>query len=133
MDHAPLTHRRAVSPEEKDEVLERLRLLWQANPELRLMQLIENVFRGRSAYAIEDYDAIAMLEGAYRGASPLPQPDHEVTVVASYQNREIRLEMYCPPPCNWECTIAEEDGTPKTYASLSEMARLAAECHAPQA
>lgn len=140
MTDPPLTHCRAASPAEKDEILERLRQLWQANPRLRLMQLIENAFRTRgSAYALEDYDAIALLEAAYLPQSQPPSlvtaerlvllPDHEVTVMTSLQDRNLLLQMYCPPPCGWECVIAGEDGTPKTYTSLREMAKLAAECH----
>jgi hypothetical protein len=104
------------------------------------MQLIENAFRTRgSAYALEDYDAIALLEAAYLPQSQPPSlvtaerlvllPDHEVTVMTSLQDRNLLLQMYCPPPCGWECVIAGEDGTPKTYTSLREMAKLAAECH----
>lgn len=59
------TYVRAVSDGEKDEILRRLEAVWKANPELRFMQLLGNVFR-TDPYNVEDYDMITELEEAYR-------------------------------------------------------------------
>lgn len=56
--------RRAVDDTEKDEVIARLLALWKQHPQLRLMQLLGNVFR-RDPYYVEDFDAVEILEQAY--------------------------------------------------------------------
>lgn len=56
---------RAIDDAMKDEIMARLAAVWKANPDLRLMQLLGNVFRG-DAYYVEDFDAIKVIEDAYR-------------------------------------------------------------------
>jgi len=58
------TRKRATDGQMKEEVLGRLLVVWEGNPDLRLMQLLGNVFR-QDAYNIEDYDAIKMIEDSY--------------------------------------------------------------------
>lgn len=58
--------RRAVTDSQKNEIMERLLLTWKANPELRFMQLLGNVFQD-DAYHVEDYDMIARVEKTYQG------------------------------------------------------------------
>lgn len=55
---------RAVDDEMKTAVIDRLLDVWKTNPELRLMQLLGNVFRA-DPYYIEDYDAIKVVEEFY--------------------------------------------------------------------
>jgi len=56
---------RADDDTSKTEVIGRLLDVWKANPELRLMQLLGNVFRRSGGYYIEDYDAIKVVEDFY--------------------------------------------------------------------
>lgn len=61
--------RRANTIEQKEEVLLRLLDLWKANPNLRLAQLIGNVYHipsGADPYYVEDFDFIASLEDGYK-------------------------------------------------------------------
>lgn len=55
---------RAVDDTSKTEVIGRLLDVWKTNPDLRLMQLLGNVFRA-DPYYIEDYDAIKVVEEFY--------------------------------------------------------------------
>jgi hypothetical protein len=55
---------RAADDPQKQEVITRLLEVWKANPGLRLMQLLGNVFR-RDAYYLEDYEVIARVEEYY--------------------------------------------------------------------
>lgn len=55
---------RAIDDQMKTQVLGRLLVVWKENPELRLMQLLGNVFR-YDAYYTEDYDAIKTVEDFY--------------------------------------------------------------------
>lgn len=62
---------RAENAAQKQEVLERLLEVWKARPELRLGQLIGNVYHsndrgGVSLYYAEDYALLTALEEAYR-------------------------------------------------------------------
>lgn len=57
---------RAHSPEQKKEVILRLKVLWLQHPELRFGQLISNFFHeGDGLYYVEDYDLIETLERCY--------------------------------------------------------------------
>ena len=60
---------RAVDDDMKRELMARVLIIWQANPELRFMQLLGNVFR-KDAYYIEDYDAVKAVEDFYN--RPIP-------------------------------------------------------------
>lgn len=51
-------------PKRIDEVLYQLREIWQRNPDLRLMQLLGNVFGG-DPYYVEDGDLQGRLERVY--------------------------------------------------------------------
>lgn len=65
---AKRTFKRATSPDQKKEVLGRLEKLWLKNPNLRLGQLIGNVYHypsGIDPYHDEDYDFITKLEEGY--------------------------------------------------------------------
>jgi hypothetical protein len=55
---------RAVTKEQKEEILNRLGVLWLDNPELRLGQLIKNVYK-EDFYSVEDYEFIEKLEEYY--------------------------------------------------------------------
>ena len=55
---------RAIDDKMKETVVNRLLEVWKQNPELRLMQLLGNVFRS-DPYYIEDYDAIKVVEKFY--------------------------------------------------------------------
>jgi hypothetical protein len=62
---------RAVSDDAKQEVLERLLVVWKANPALRLGQLIGNIYHsndrgGVSLYYAEDYALLTALEEGYK-------------------------------------------------------------------
>ena len=54
---------RANTPAEKKSVIKRLEKLWLKNPELRLGQLIGNVFN--DPYYPEDFDLIGRMEIFY--------------------------------------------------------------------
>ena len=58
-------YKRAVTEEQKEEVLAELLTLWKNNPQLRLGQLLLNL--GFDFYYVEDYDLIAELEKFYKG------------------------------------------------------------------
>jgi uncharacterized protein YihD (DUF1040 family) len=55
---------RAKTIEQKQEIINRLLELWNKNPQLRLSQLILNVFRDDFYYK-EDFVFIEQLEKAY--------------------------------------------------------------------
>lgn len=55
---------RAVDDSMKEEIVARILAVWKANPQLRFMQLLGNVFRG-DAYYVEDYDVAEILEEEY--------------------------------------------------------------------
>lgn len=62
------TFERATTDVKKDEIMERLIKLWKDNPNLRLGQLIGNVFHypsGIDPYHWEDFDFIKVLEEYY--------------------------------------------------------------------
>lgn len=61
--------RRAITPEAKRELVERLLALWLEWPALRLGQLIMNTMRPTHAqlYNIEDHDLVSKLEKDYEG------------------------------------------------------------------
>lgn len=62
------TYKRAKTKYEKAEIIERLHDLWLKHPELRLGQLIGNVYHypsGIDTYFDEDYDFILNLEEGY--------------------------------------------------------------------
>lgn len=56
---------RAITPEQKQEVINRLHALWETYPELRLGQLLLNAFRF-DFYRVEDFELIEMLEQWYK-------------------------------------------------------------------
>ncbi len=56
---------RAVDDDMKRELIARVFIIWQANPQLRFMQLLSNVFWD-DAYNVEDYDAVKALEDFYK-------------------------------------------------------------------
>jgi hypothetical protein len=56
---------RAVTPEAKGAIVERLLDLWKEHPSLRLGQLIANCFPG-DIYYIEDENLIGIMEVRYR-------------------------------------------------------------------
>lgn len=61
---------RANTPEEKQEIMERLYKLWLKHPELRLGQLIVNIYRSsNSLYLAEDFNFIKELEEIYEQRS----------------------------------------------------------------
>jgi hypothetical protein len=69
MQNKERTYKRATTDEQKREIIERLYQMWIENPQLRLGQLIGNVFHypsGIDPYHWEDYDFIAALEDAYK-------------------------------------------------------------------
>jgi hypothetical protein len=67
---------RAVDDSQKEEITRRLLALWKANPDLRFMQLLGNVFDRRGdPYYVEDYAMIEVLEEYYEafpGVPPVP-------------------------------------------------------------
>lgn len=52
-------------PERIDRLTERLKNLWKKYPDLRLGQLISNLFRDPTLYYVEDEDLIKGLEEFY--------------------------------------------------------------------
>ena len=54
---------RARTPDQKREVIERLLAVWENHPDLRLLQLITNVYS--DCYYVEDWDFIEALERFY--------------------------------------------------------------------
>lgn len=54
--------KRACSPQQKKEIMERLYAVWINNPELRLGQLLYNAFPNVDIFYIEDEDFIQKLE-----------------------------------------------------------------------
>lgn len=62
MSELPPTHR-ATTDEQKRNVVERVYALWIAHPELRLGQLLGNVFR--EMYYVEDIELVQTLERFY--------------------------------------------------------------------
>jgi hypothetical protein len=60
----PLPPSRAVGPDRKKNVIDRLLDVWQRYPDLRLGQLIDNV--RVNLYYIEDLDLIREIEYSYR-------------------------------------------------------------------
>jgi uncharacterized protein YihD (DUF1040 family) len=55
-------------PKRIPKILKRLEKIWNKNPDLRLGQLTQNVFRGNGYYT-EDEDYIKELEEFYDGRS----------------------------------------------------------------
>ena len=62
---------RAHTPEQKLEVIERLYALWLEQPDLRLGQLIANVYK--DPYNVEDFDLIETLERRYDETGKIKQ------------------------------------------------------------
>ena len=67
-----VTTGRARESRQKQEVAERLLALWEQHPQLRLGQLIGNVYHstdagGAAQYYAEDYTLITTLEAFYEG------------------------------------------------------------------
>jgi hypothetical protein len=62
--------KRAMTAKEKKDVMKRLYKLWLQNPELRLAQLIENVYHhagpDHCIFHKEDFDFIEELENHYK-------------------------------------------------------------------
>lgn len=56
---------RAQTKEQKQEVIQRLASLWDKNKDLRLSQLLLNVFQ-RDFYYVEDFELIDALEDYYK-------------------------------------------------------------------
>lgn len=48
-------------------ILERLSVVWKKYPDLRLVQLIDNVITNSMAYYIEDEELIEKIEAFYGG------------------------------------------------------------------
>lgn len=57
--------RNAKNNREKDEILRRLGKVWKRRPELRLMQLLSNVYGSGDPYYRQDFDAIEDVEDFY--------------------------------------------------------------------
>lgn len=55
---------RATTQKQKEEILNRLKKLWLGSPQLRLGQLIGNVFDEH--YYIEDFPFVEALEKVYK-------------------------------------------------------------------
>lgn len=67
----PYVFGRASEPEQKQEILERILALWNANPTMRLGQLLGNVYHSMDAggvnqYYAEDFELIEKMEKHYR-------------------------------------------------------------------
>ena len=62
-----MTSDRATTLEKKKQILVRLYRIWKENPDLRLSQLIENVYPhdNKCMYHIEDFPFIEELEEHY--------------------------------------------------------------------
>lgn len=58
---------RAVEPDQKQYILDRVLAVWSRNPDMRLMQLILNVYHGGNVdvYRVEDYELAENLETFY--------------------------------------------------------------------
>jgi hypothetical protein len=61
---------RANTPEDKQQILNRILLVWGRNPKMRLGQLLGNVYHSTDAggvkqYYTEDFELIENLEGFY--------------------------------------------------------------------
>lgn len=56
---------RAVTPHDKREIIERLAVVWEKNPCLRLGQLLMNACDGPFLYNIEDYPLMKRVESVY--------------------------------------------------------------------
>ena len=57
--------RRAMTPQQKRDIIERLLSLWEDNPDLRLGQLISNTEGQANQFYLEDYQFMDMLEKYY--------------------------------------------------------------------
>ena len=57
--------RRAVTPHDKREIIERLFVVWEKNPHLRLGQLLMNACDGAAFYMTEDYPLMKLVENFY--------------------------------------------------------------------
>lgn len=72
---------RAKTEQEKAAVIERLAAVWKANPDLRLGQLIANVYRDlRYLYYTEDETLIRAIETCYqrpKPCTPVPGEDSD--------------------------------------------------------
>ena len=60
-----IKNKRAVTEDQKKEVINKILLIWLANPELRLSQLILNIFDDEDFFYVEDYDLVALAEEIY--------------------------------------------------------------------
>lgn len=59
-------------PNRIDEIIERLRIVWKRNPDLRLGQIMGNSFRDPELYYVEDRALITRIEEVHR---PVPEFD----------------------------------------------------------
>ena len=50
-------------------LLERLRLVWEANPDLRLGQMVANAAGGEDPYPVEDEELVGLIEAAHPAAA----------------------------------------------------------------
>lgn len=57
-----LMNKRAITPEQKRQIIEQLYSIWLKNPQLRLGQLIWNKFGHMDFFFVEDTDFIQGLE-----------------------------------------------------------------------
>ena len=57
-----IVNNRAITDEQKEEVIDRLLTAWKKQPKQRLGQLIYNVCYPMDIFYIEDYDLITLLE-----------------------------------------------------------------------
>jgi hypothetical protein len=55
-------NKRAITSQQKHEIIDRLFTVWINNPDLRLAQLISIVFGPQDLFYVEDYDFIKELE-----------------------------------------------------------------------
>lgn len=58
-------NKRAVTEEQKREIIERLYMVWLKEPEWRLSQLIWNTFQGSDFFYVEDKAFIEYLEKSH--------------------------------------------------------------------
>jgi hypothetical protein len=72
---------RALTPEQKREILDRILAAWLAVPKMRLGQLITCATRGRDVFSDEDYPLVTEVEAyvaAYHRTTEVPRVgDHE--------------------------------------------------------
>lgn len=60
-----MSYGRAVSSHDKREIIERLFVVWEEHPGLRLGQLLMNACDGAAFYMTEDYPLMKLVENFY--------------------------------------------------------------------